>query len=166
MCNILLTITITEFNFKFGNKEKKALMTKLKRHKPEIIDMDEGHANQAVCAPPPQLIGNRRRKLCLPTFDETSAPPAAPFAINRVPESTTILKIFSDTFKSHPGRESVSTAPVESAGDVESIGDDDLSEFSDFSATDPPSHPSLKEMLSQISLVDLGKQLTFAQNND
>ena len=112
--------------------------------------MDEGHANQAMCAPPPQLIKTRRKKLCLPPFDESSAPPATPVFIQRVPENTTVLENFSEMVKSHQARESLSTAPVESAGDLESMGeeDDDCSEFSEFSDNvNAPSHRSLKEML-------------------
>ena len=86
--------------------------------------MDEGHANQAVCAPPPQLISTRRKRLCLPQLDETSAPPATPVFIQRVRGSTTMLKNFSDTVKFYHARESLSSAPLESAGDLESMGEE------------------------------------------
>ena len=78
-----------------------------------------------------------------------------------------MLKSFSDTVKSHRVYES-RRAP-ESAGDVESTveDDEDRCEISElFLKEDPPSHGSLKEMLTEISLVDLGKQLTSAQLND
>ena len=90
-----------------------------------------------------------------------------------------MLKNFSDTVKfRHPagdygGRHSRASlfAPQERAGDMENsyIEDADArSEMTEFSVAgeERASHGSIKEMLAQTSLVDLGKQLTSAQMND
>ena len=76
-------------------------MTRLKKNKIKITDdIAEYDSDQAICAPPPQLIRTRRRRLCLPMLDETSAPPATPVGIQRVRHKATMLKSFSDTVKS------------------------------------------------------------------
>ena len=147
-------------------------MTRLKKNKVKILDdTAECHADQAVCAPPPQLIRTRRRRLCLPLVDETSAPPAPPVGIQRVRHSTTMLKSFSDTVKSfHQAIEKRKASQNENQSftDSSSSTADKRSSRLSFSAKQTPKAPgkSLRELLAQTSLVDLGKQLTSAQLND
>ena len=139
--------------------------------------MEEVSANQAACPPTPRLIKNGKRRQ-LPGPDESSAPPATPILIKVPRGMQTKLKGFTDTIMCTGGRlDTVQRhsraslfAPRGSAGDMGGSYFEDAEEPSEMTEfcvrEEPASHQSLKEMLTKISMVDLGKQLMNAQLTD
>ena len=75
-------------------------MRRFKRLKSDHFDTPEGHANLAVCAPSPILIHSKGRRLVQNEDEESSAPPATPLLVQKVPGSSTMLETFSDVLKS------------------------------------------------------------------
>ena len=116
-----------------------------------------------MCAPTPNLIKSkrRRRRLLTNEVDESSAPPATPIVVQKVPGCVTVLEGFSDVLKNSRLQNNVSqkqcwAPPPEITGDTLSTGmdDEDICEFEI-----GPSHGSLKELFSEVSLPLLGKNV-------
>ena len=119
-----------------------------------------------MCAPTPNLIKSKRTRKRLPVneVDESSAPPATPIVVQKVPGCVTVLEGFSDVLKNSRLQNNKSlkqcwAPPPEITGDTLSTGLE-LEEYEDLSDFEiEPSHDSLKELFSEVSLPLLGKNV-------